>query len=102
MSSPARRLLIVEDDEAHVELLRRAYEAAGREVTFTVVATCAEARAALEAETPLAVLADFVLPDGRGLDLLPYASARGCPLVLMTSHGDESLAVEAVKGGALD
>ena len=98
----ATRILIVEDDDAHVELLRRAYESAGREVAFTVVATCAEARDALEAATPDAVLADFVLPDGRGLDLLPYASARGCPLVLMTSHGDESVAVEAMRGGALD
>lgn len=100
--SRAARLLVVEDDEAHVELLRRAYENAGREVVLSVVKTCAAARAALELARPDAILADFILPDGRGIDLLPLASARGCPLVLMTSQGDESVAVEAIRGGALD
>src|SRR5690606_27130353 len=33
---------------------------------------------------------------------LAHASARGCPLVLMTSHGDESVAVEAMRKGAFD
>lgn len=96
------RLLVVEDEEAHVELLRRAYEDAGRAVAFEVVRSIELARLALEGAPPDAVVADFVLPDGRGLDLLPFAAARGCPVVLMTSQGDERVAVEALRGGAFD
>jgi signal transduction histidine kinase/FixJ family two-component response regulator len=96
------RLLVVEDDEAHVELLRRAYEDAGRPVRFDVVPSFEGARLALERDQHDAVVADFVLPDGCGLDLLPFAAARGCPVVLMTSQGDERIAVEALRGGAFD
>ncbi|MCB9613774.1 MAG: response regulator [Sandaracinus sp.] len=95
-------LLVIEDEEAHVELLRRAYEDARRAVELEVVPTLEDARRAMERRTPDAVVADFVLPDGRGLDLLPVAAARGCPVVLMTSQGDENVAVEALRGGAFD
>ena len=96
------RLLVVEDEDAHAELLRRGYESAARSVEIEIVASLAEARAALERSTPDVIVADFVLPDGRSLDLLPFAAARGCPVVLMTSQGDEGVAVEALRGGAFD
>ncbi len=96
------RLLVVEDEDAHAELLRRGYESASRAVELEVVTSLAEARAALDRSTPDAIVADFVLPDGHSLDLLPFAAARGCPVVLMTSQGDEGVAVEALRGGAFD
>ncbi|MBX3248081.1 MAG: response regulator [Myxococcales bacterium] len=99
--NPAR-LLVVEDDEAHVELLRRAWESAAHPVTFDVVRTRAEASERLANGAPDVILTDFILPDGSGLDLLPLATRAGCPLVLMTSQGDEAVAVEALRGGAAD
>ena len=68
-----------------------------------VARTLKEAREALEAETPDLVFVDLRLPDGSGLEMLPGdAGERAYPVVIMTSHGDEEMAVKAMRGGALD
>ena len=66
------RILLVEDKEAHAELVRRAFESRGDAVRLAVVTTLAEARACLDAQSarPDRIIADWRLPDGEGLDLL--------------------------------
>ena len=62
-----------------------------------------EARTCLAESKPDLVIADLVLPDGQGTELLPDINEeRLFPLVVMASHGDEQIAVEAMKAGALD
>ncbi len=52
---------------------------------------------------PDILITDLVLPDGRGVELLPSTvEARSFPVVVMTSYGNEQIAVEALKAGALD
>jgi PAS domain S-box-containing protein len=49
------------------------------------------------------VIADWLLPDGQGIDILPAGQHDPpFPVVLMTGHGNEQVAVEAMKAGALD
>jgi DNA-binding response OmpR family regulator len=49
------------------------------------------------------VIADWLLPDGEGLDLLRSEPVRAMPpIVIMTSHGSERVAVEAIRAGAVD
>jgi PAS domain S-box-containing protein len=48
------------------------------------------------------VLADLVLPDGLGTELLAECGEADWPVVIMTSQGDEKAAVEAMKAGALE
>jgi diguanylate cyclase (GGDEF)-like protein len=50
------------------------------------------------------VLLDLSLPDSRGLDTFEQASlaAPGVPIIVMSSHRDEDLAVTAVRNGAQD
>ena len=51
------------------------------------------------------MLLDFSLPDMTGLEFLEDASAGGdapCAVVLVTGHGNEAVAVEAMKRGAQD
>ena len=105
MSAPvdSTTILLIEDDSAHAELIGRAFERAPMDARITVVTSLEEARAAIEAATPDIVLTDFRLPDGQGIDLLPEDKERvPFPLVVMTSYGDEQVAVEAIKAGALD
>ncbi len=60
-------------------------------------------REALAARPPDLVLLDYLLPDGRADALLVSPPEAGpCPMVLMTSHGDEAVAVDAMRRGALD
>ncbi len=93
-------ILVVEDAEAHAELIARVFEPAGDRFRLRVATDLREARAAIAARLPDLVIADNRLPDGRGLELA--VPGGDYPLVMMTSHGDETAAVEAMKAGALD
>ena len=57
-------------------------------------------------ENPDCVLLDYLLPDLSGLDFLAELSeTKGLapiPVVMLTGQGDESIAVQAMKTGALD
>lgn len=103
MGRKTTHILLVEDEEAHGELIRRAFETQAEGVTLTVVRTLREARATLAESTPDLVIADIRLPDGNGLEILPPEKEGVCfPVVVLTGHGDERAAVEAMKRGALD
>lgn len=96
-------LLVIEDDIAHAELIRRAFEPLSDQIQLTLVGTLADAYRHLQAQTPDVVLVDLLLPDGKGTDLLTERpNAADYPVIVMTSHGDEHVAVEAMKAGALD
>ncbi len=97
-----KAILIVEDDGSHRELARRAFMARADEYEIRLAASLGEAAARIDEALPDLVIADMVLPDGRGVDILEHAMARSFPLVVMTSFGDENMAVSAIKAGALD
>jgi PAS domain S-box-containing protein len=101
-SSPPH-ILILEDEDAHAELIRRGFELSSRRFRITIAPTLKEARSALCDDPPDLIIADWLLPDGKGIDILPNKNGRALiPLIIMTSHGDQTLAVEMMKAGAID
>lgn len=97
--APAPNILIVEDEPAHAEAIRRAC-AVGR---TRIAGSLAEYRRACAEEAPDVVLLDLNLPDGLALQELTDPAEDGpWPILVMTAHGDETLAVAAMKAGALD
>ncbi len=64
--------------------------------------TLLEAEALVRGESPDAVIADYLLPDGNALELLPRlrSVAPSTPVVLLTGHASIDLAVRAMKEGA--
>src|SRR5689334_9407542 len=101
MNAPAQ-VLLVEDEAAHAALMRRAFEAQANQFQLHIVHSLREAYSYLTVTTPDVVFIDFLLPDGRGTDLLPTDSdAVSYPVVILTSNGNEQIAVEALKSGAL-
>ena len=64
--------------------------------------TLAQARNLLESHRPDILVADLNLVDGKAYDLFEEGTAASHPLLVMTSHGDEQMAVQAMKRGALD
>jgi DNA-binding NtrC family response regulator len=103
MNDEALRLLIVDDEEAARYGMRRALSGFNYEIT--------EADSVEAARVPLGqrrqdvLLLDVNLPGASGLDFLhELGSAEGeTPLViLITAHGSERMAVEAIKSGAHD
>jgi signal transduction histidine kinase len=108
LASPVERplrVLLVEDNEAHAQLATAwiEHEGGGR---FSV--TCADRLAAaltqLSANPYDLVLLDLSLPDSDGLETFHALRARAgaIPIVLMTGHGDERLALQAMHEGAQD
>jgi PAS domain S-box-containing protein/putative nucleotidyltransferase with HDIG domain len=97
-------VLLVEDEPAHAELVQRAFEERGGEFILSIVDSLSEARNYLTSNhPPKLIIADWRLPDGDGMDLLVVDRDHTvAPIVLMTSHGNERIAVEAMKAGALD
>lgn len=64
--------------------------------------SCQEARRIFSTARPDIVVADYMLPDGTALDLLPRLKEVDAeiPLLVLTGHGSIDLAVRAIKEGA--
>lgn len=96
-------ILIVEDEPAHAEAIRRALLDAETPMEIRVANSLSEFRNAVALRSPNLVLLDLLLPDGRAdVALVSPPEAGQFPMVLMTSHGDEQIAVAAIRNGALD
>lgn len=103
METKSLRLLIVDDEEAARYGMRRALEAFGCEIAE---ADSAEAARALANNSKFdLLLLDVNLPGISGLDFLKelQSGPSHSPLVIIiTAHGSERVAVQAVKSGAWD
>jgi len=100
------RLLIVDDEEAARYGMRRALSGFG--YSIEEAGSVEEARLKVVEQSPDLLLLDVNLPGASGLDFLHElrGAAKGdgdVPLViLITAHGSERMAVEAIKSGAHD
>jgi DNA-binding NtrC family response regulator len=97
----AHTLLVVDDEAASRYSIARAFQSLYRVVEASSVA---EARGRLQADRPEVVLLDYNMPGEDGMVLLQeLAPDPEAPAVIMiTAHGSERLAVEAMKAGAYD
>ncbi|MEY2568812.1 MAG: two-component system, OmpR family, sensor histidine kinase KdpD [Actinomycetota bacterium] len=99
MVGSAIRVLVVDDDPDHRALARRRLTDAG--IHVTVASSASEALGELD-DVDL-VLLDYRLPGMSGLDALAAIRDRGGPsVVMLTGMGSESVAVEAMRAGAID
>jgi DNA-binding NtrC family response regulator len=96
------KILIVDDEPAIRFSLRELLERGGDVVRTAEHAP--EALAALEGDVADLVISDLRMPAMTGMQLLDEVSARfrDTLFVLMTAHGDERTAVQALKLGAFD
>lgn len=96
-------ILLIEDEDPHAELIQRAFEDQDSHVHIHRVKSLTEARAQILIQEPELIIADWRLPDGESMELLPnHQDPLATPIILMTSYGNERIAVEALKSGALD
>ena len=95
-----RRILLVEDEDAHARIIQRSFERYGTCSELAIASSLAQALQLIEAHAFDLVITDWRLPDGEGFDLLK--DKPRFPLLVMTSHGNEHIAVEAMRAGALD
>ncbi len=94
------RVLLVDDDQAVLFALGELLETSGHEVV--AVRAAEPALAALDGVD--VVIADYSMPGMDGLALLEEIRAQdpALPVILLTAHGSERVAVRAMKNGAYD
>lgn len=103
MNDALLAILIVDDEPAHAEAIRRAFLPDAQSVVVELASTLRAYFDAVARRTPDIALIDMNLPDGRAIDVLTSPPEQGgFPIVVMTSQGNEQIAVEAMKAGALD
>ncbi|MEQ8173411.1 MAG: response regulator, partial [Candidatus Eremiobacterota bacterium] len=101
MKEDMLNILIVEDDEAHGELISRALMDKDDNVIAKIVPTIKQAKSEINNFKPHVLITDWRLPDGEGIEILKVSGKMDFPVIIMTSYGNEILAVEAMKAGAI-
>lgn len=98
------KLLLVDDDIVDIRVFKRALQKANMQCTFVDAPTAEKAEEVLTKEKFDCIFLDFQLPKTDGLSLLRKIRSKGVetPVVIITSQGDEMLAVEMMKAGAFD
>jgi two-component system cell cycle response regulator len=99
------KILIIEDNPGHADLAGLALDPqfevclleSGKDVLPYLEGLARDAR-------PAAILLDYAIPGMNGLTVLGRIKKRGydIPVIMVTGHGDERIAVEAMKKGAYD
>jgi DNA-binding NtrC family response regulator len=104
MTDDPSLILIVEDENDHYLLVERALSSLVPPNRLERARSLGEARRQIAKAVPALVITDWKLPDGEGIELIDRdgAGARSYPVMVMTSHGNEARAVEAMRLGALD
>lgn len=96
-------ILLIEDDIGLVELITGKLEESGSSVISA--ATGAQALAELKKARPDMILLDYSLPDVNGkelIELLNQQQVPSPPFIITTGRGDERIAVDMMKLGAID
>ncbi len=100
------RAVIIDDNEVHLDLMRRSVERALEDMCEVAVSTYtdpADALAHLPAEGRVVILCDHLLPGATGLDWLPdLVRANIGPVIMVTSAEDPRLTASAFREGAAD
>src|SRR6202048_3407536 len=98
------RVLHVEDNQLDAELVAQALRKGGFSVFMVVVQAEAEFERTLPLHRPDVVIADYNLPQWKGMDALEVLRREGLeiPLILVSGALGDVTAVECIKAGATD
>lgn len=105
MGRKAITVVAIDDDPDDLELLREHLESFQHWPAELLAFTTPErALAALDRCEPDVILADYMLGAATALDVLRAVSDSGrrVPVIVLTGQGDEQVAVQAMKAGAVD
>ena len=98
------KLVIIEDDDAHFQLITRSVLKAYPDASIIYFQEAAGCLERLEEINPDIVIADYLLPGMSGLEFLKSLSREkmSIPVIIITGQGDENIAIQAMKLGAWD
>jgi PAS domain S-box-containing protein len=94
------KILLLDDDEVDRMAIGRYIQKENLPYDLETVTSLSEANQKLQNNNYDLALLDYLLPDGKGLDLLQITN--DVPVIFVTGSGDENIAVQALRGGAYD
>src|SRR5450755_517446 len=97
-------ILVVDDDTALLQALPQAISLRLRDVEVQTSDSALHALDLIREHEYAAIVSDIKMPDMDGLALLAMIQELHpeTPTLLITGHGDHSLAIQALRGGAYD
>ena len=95
-----RSILLIDDEPDILLILKLQLEDVGYIVYLAKNAT--DFHKLIEEQDISLALIDINMPEVSGFELLDYATKVHIPVIMLTSHGSEDIAVNAMKKGALD
>lgn len=97
-------ILVIDDDTVDRMSMVRCVRQSGFECEVVTAISCEEGVKAIRQGTFDCIFLDYNLPDTNGFEFLELyqAELKGAPVIVVTSQGDEKLAVEAMRLGACD
>jgi PAS domain S-box-containing protein len=100
----ARRILLIDDNPVDREIMRYHLLDGGGDFEYQTADGGRKGLELIRSWRPDCVLLDLNLPDFEGLELLRSAlgESRSSPIIVITAHGSEQIAVEAMRNGAAD
>ncbi|MBV8731569.1 MAG: response regulator, partial [Acidobacteriia bacterium] len=104
MSFAPRRILLIDDDPVDRELVRYQLQDEAGSIEYQAADSGREGLELIRSWTPDCVLLDLNLPDVAGMELLRSAVSESprLPIIVITAHGSEQIAAEAMRNGAAD
>lgn len=103
MAGQKKNILIVEDEESLAYVIRRVFRTESDRFSVKIVGTIREALVYCEAVVPDLIVADLLLPDGKGYELCSIElKGQRIPTVIMTGYEDERLVQKSKESGAID
>ncbi|REK33715.1 MAG: response regulator [Bacteroidetes bacterium] len=104
MSENKLQILVVEDDHLDRIIIKKALNGCGIPVNIHFAEDHESGLAAADGKEFDGIFLDYNLPGGTGLELLMAIRDSGntSPIIIVTSQGDEKIAVEVMKNGAND
>ncbi len=94
------KILLVEDNKIDQVAFERFVERKNLPYGYVIASSVAEAKTSLATERFDALVIDYLLGDGTAFDL--FDEMGDVPVVVITSNGNEEIAVKAMKAGATD
>ncbi len=105
LTAPQRkpRLLVVDDQPIHLQVLHRAL---ARDHQLFMATTGAQALKVCRNQAPDLVLLDVVMPDMDGFEVLQQLKAApettDIPVIFVTAHGGDEIETQCLQAGAVD
>jgi len=103
-NSEKLRILLLEDNASHAEIVELVLREGGLDFTLTRVETRDAFQDELEHNSPELILSDYALPSFDGYTALTIAKEKtpGTPFIFVTGTMGEEVAIETLKSGATD